>query len=160
MSFLTIDAPVVEAEQTLVARNWTRLVHVARPIILLGRDKGSLRRFLQGLRRPPARPCSPRVLLDDEALLLHVRRSHPRRDRLGLQVYRRHVRPIRHRGPHRRRRLSYLSLPKPHHPPEPRRSRSVSRLRSLLVTRVHPVASLPVTATTTPSPTGFSVLYR
>jgi len=42
MLLLTLDARFDEAEQVLVARDWTRPVHAAHSIILLGGHQGSL----------------------------------------------------------------------------------------------------------------------
>ena len=82
MSLLTTGARL-EAEQVLVDPDWRCGVHVAPSIF--GKDKGTVPQFLQDLRRSLARSVPRQIHL---ACLLHVRRWHSRRDRLGIQANR------------------------------------------------------------------------
>ena len=66
-----VDARSHKTEQALVPSDWPRLVHPPHPIIILGRDKGPLQRFLQNPRRTLARPIPRRKPLDVRHLL-HV----------------------------------------------------------------------------------------
>ena len=70
---LFLDARFDKTEQALVACDWTRLVYSPHPIIILGRDQGSLRRFLQISRRSLTRSIIRRIRPLDTTRLFHVR---------------------------------------------------------------------------------------
>lgn len=71
MTLLSTDARPAAA-QVLGTRDWPNLILVVRSIILLGREKDSVRTLLQHLRRPLPRSGSLRVRFFG-ARLFHVR---------------------------------------------------------------------------------------
>ena len=148
-----------EAEQVLVARDWPRPPRYSP-------DRPTRKRQWPATMTSSGLPSHPysahwsRRVHRFATRLLHVRRPHSRRDRLGVRANWRDIRPIRHRDPFRFRRLTGFHTPEPYPPPTPRYRRPMSRVRHLLVPKMHPYPTLPISVITTRSSKIVSVLHQ